>query len=525
VVLNDKNTIGSKKSWAVGEPIEEALTNLDLDQSRLAAIFLQAPAFIATLRGPAHVFEMANPKYEQLIGNRDILGKSVREALPELEGQGFYELLDEVYRTGKRFIGDELPALLQRTANGPLELRYVNFVYQPFFEVEGSVSGIFVHGVDVTDMVKARLRAEELAEINRTITDNAASCLFLIDETGRPTFMNPAAEAVTGYTLDEIKDRPIHDSIHHTRPDGTPYPRSECPFSPERPGRVREARDVFIRKDGTFFPVSCSVAPLERNGAVVGAVMEFRDITEQERVEVALREADRRKDEFLAMLGHELRNPLAPIRNAVYLLRQPGTPEPFQERARNMIDRQVTHMARLVDDLLDVSRISRGKILLHKERLDLASLVRDAVEDHRGSLEALGLTVELALPPGPLFVEGDATRLSQALGNLLHNAGKFSDPEGRVTVTVSAPAGRSTAEITVADTGIGIEPEMMERLWEIFSQADRSLDRSRGGLGLGLSLVKGLVDLHGGEVEAASEGLGHGARFTVRLPLAETGPR
>lgn len=519
MVSDPKNSgVGSKKSWAVGELVEEALSN-DLDRSRLAAIFLQAPAFIATLRGPDHVFEMANPKYDQLVGNREILGKPVREALPELEGQGFYELLDEVYRTGKRFIGDELPALLRREATGPLDLRYVNFVYQPFFDAAGSVYGIFVHGVDVTDMVKARLRAEELAEINRTITDNAASCLFLIDESGCPTFMNPAAEAVTGYTLDEIKDRPIHDSIHHTRPDGTPYPRSECPFAPERPARVREVRDLFIRKDGTFFPVSCSVAPLERNGAVVGAVMEFRDITEQDRAEAALKEADRRKDEFLAMLGHELRNPLAPIRNAIYLLRQPNAPEPVQEKARDMIDRQVSHMTRLVDDLLDVSRISRGKILIRKERLDLVSLVRDTVEDHRGTLTALGLTVELALPSGPLWVEGDATRLSQALGNLLHNAGKFSDPAGRVTVTLSAPADRPIAEITVEDTGIGIEPEMLKRLWETFSQADSSLDRSRGGLGLGLALVKGLVDLHGGEVAAASEGLGRGARFIIRLPL------
>jgi signal transduction histidine kinase len=220
------------------------------------------------------------------------------------------------------------------------------------------------------------------------------------------------------------------------------------------------------------------------------------------------------------MLGHELRNPLAPIRNAIYLLRQPDAPEPVLEKARDMIDRQVSHMTRLVDDLLDVSRISRGKILIRKERLDLVSLVRDTVEDHRGTLAALGLTVELALPSAPLWVEGDATRLSQALGNLLHNAGKFSDPAGRVTVTLSAPADRPVAEITVEDTGIGIEPEMLKRLWETFSQADSSLDRSRGGLGLGLALVKGLVDLHGGEVAAASEGLGRGARFTLRLPLA-----
>ena len=367
---------------------------LELERGRLASIFLQAPAFMATMRGPEHVFELSNPQYDQLVGGREIVGKTVREALPEIEGQGFFELLDEVYATGKPFAGNGVPVQVRHEKGGALEERFLNFVYQPLTEADGTVSGIFVHGVDITEQVR----------------------------------------------------------------------------------------------------------------------------TAQE-----LREAGRKKDDFLAMLGHELRNPLAPIRNAVQILRQAGHHEPVLEKARDMIDRQVSHMTRLVDDLLDVSRISRGKILLHRERLDLTKLVRDTAEDHRRDLEAGGLALDLDLPTEPLWVEGDATRLAQALGNLLSNAGKFTDPGGRVFVevkTVDLRAGGDRAEIVVQDTGIGIEPEMLENLFETLSQADRTLARSRGGLGLGLALVKGLMDLHGGEVEAASEGLGRGSRFTLRLPFA-----
>jgi CheY-like chemotaxis protein len=232
-----------------------------------------------------------------------------------------------------------------------------------------------------------------------------------------------------------------------------------------------------------------------------------------------LREADRRKDEFLAMLAHELRNPLAPIRNAVAVLRQIGPISPPLQQARDMIDRQVAHMARLVDDLLDVSRISRGKILLRKEPLDLAPLVRATAEDHRSLLESHGLALTAELTGESLWVVGDPTRLSQVLGNLLQNADKFTNPGGHVAVRLSRDPERDAALLTVEDSGIGMEPDILSRLFEPFSQADRSLDRSRGGLGLGLALVKGLVDLHGGEVEATSGGHASGSVFRVRLPL------
>jgi PAS domain S-box-containing protein len=251
------------------------------------------------------------------------------------------------------------------------------------------------------------------------------------------------------------------------------------------------------------------------------------EITQRERVEAELRrqarelaEADRRKDEFLAMLGHELRNPLAPIRNALHILRHPEVDVARMEWARALVERQIGHMTRLVDDLLDVSRISRAKILLRKQKLDLTGLVRVSIEDHRQALEeGAGLKLEVQLAEAPVWVQGDPTRLAQVMDNLLHNAAKFTDAGGRVWLGVAVDAEHQRAVVTVRDSGVGIEAALLLYLFEPFAQGDRSLDRSRGGLGLGLALVKGLVELHGGEVQVASEGSGRGTEFTFWLPL------
>ncbi len=241
---------------------------------------------------------------------------------------------------------------------------------------------------------------------------------------------------------------------------------------------------------------------------------------EAERLLRESKEAARRKDDFLAMLAHELRNPLSPIVNAVHLLTNTQVQGRPAQQVREMLQRQVRHLSRLVDDLLDVSRITRGKVQLRRERVDLAQLVRSTTEDHRHLLEGAGLALTLDVEGGPVWAVGDPTRLAQALGNLLHNAAKFTDPGGRVAVGLSVDRRHQRAVVRVEDTGIGIEPDMLPRVFETFAQADRSLDRSKGGLGLGLALVKGLVDLHGGQVSAASAGPGRGAVFTFWLPLA-----
>jgi signal transduction histidine kinase/ActR/RegA family two-component response regulator len=232
----------------------------------------------------------------------------------------------------------------------------------------------------------------------------------------------------------------------------------------------------------------------------------------------ALERADRAKEELLAMLAHELRNPLGTISNAIQVLRLKGEGDETWHRAIDAAERQVLHQALLVDDLLETSRVTRGEVELHCEALDLAELVRETVEGYRDTLIHAGLELDLELPDGPLPVQGDRLRLSQALANLLHNACKFTPPGGRVTVRARR-AGDGRIELSVRDTGQGIAPEVLPHIFEVFSQADRSLDRAQGGLGVGLAVVKGLVEMHGGEAHAASEGLGRGSEITLLLPL------
>ena len=231
----------------------------------------------------------------------------------------------------------------------------------------------------------------------------------------------------------------------------------------------------------------------------------------------ALLEADRRKGEFLAMLAHELRNPLAAIRNAVQILMRTESADPTVRSASEILDRQVGHMARQVDDLLDVSRIGQGKIALRKKRIELVPVVNHAIEATRPQFECLGHELTVTLPPNPVYVHGDAIRLTQVVSNLLNNACKFTDNGGSIRLTVEQEG--EQAVVRVRDTGIGIAADQLGRIFEMFAQINTSLESSRSGLGLGLTLVKNLVELHGGAVEARSAGIGQGSEFAIRLPL------
>ncbi len=263
------------------------------------------------------------------------------------------------------------------------------------------------------------------------------------------------------------------------------------------------------------------VAPMEPEELVanVRALLRMRRAEhERQKALDALREADRRKDEFLAMLAHELRNPLAPIRNAVEILRI-SEDRTVRERARVLIGRQVQHLVRLVDDLLEVSRITRRKVVLQRSVVKLATILETAVEVVRPALEAQDHTLVMSVPDDDLWLDVDPVRLSQVVGNLLHNDAKFTPRGGRISLEVALA--RDTFEISVADNGVGIATEELFSVFELFSQADRSLDRSQGGLGIGLSLVKGLVEMHGGTARAQSSGPGKGSVFTIRLPLGK----
>ena len=358
------------------------------ENQRLMGLFEQAPGIFAVLRGPNHVFEIANESYLQLIGRRELIGKPAREALPEVADQGFFELLDQVYQSGQPFVGHAVPVRVQREASAPLEERFVDFVYQPIRGPKGDVEGIFVEGSDVT-----------------------------------------------------------------------------------------------MRK----------------------------------RVENELRAANRQKDQFLAMLAHELRNPLAPITTAAQLL-QRGSLDPQRARhASDIIVRQAEHMTDLVNDLLDVSRVTRGLAEIEKEDLDVAAVVNGAIEQVRPLLDMKRHELRVEQWQQPLHVSGDRTRLVQVVSNILNNAAKYTPSGGQIALRVTSEGGE--AVIAVSDNGQGIEPQVLPYIFDLFTQAERTPDRSQGGLGIGLALVKSLVALHGGRVAAFSQGPNKGSEFVIRLPL------
>ena len=369
---------------------------------------------------------------------------------------------------------------------------------------------------------KRRHRAAELVrqerEWLRVVLMGIGDGVVATDAQGRVTLLNPVAEKLTGWKEAEAAGRPIAEVFnivneHTRRPVENPVER--CLREGVIVGLANHT--ILIARDRTERPIDDSGGPIKSGGRVVGAVLVFRDITERRQAEAERREAERARERFLAVLGHELRHPLAPLANAVQILGLQGGDPSVVASVRDMMARQVEQLTRLVEELLDASRVVQGKVQLRRERLDLAVLVRTTAEDRRAQVEAAGLTLTVDVAAGPAWMSGDSVRLSQVVGNLLHNAIKFTDRGGRVTVRLAVEGGE--AALAVVDTGIGISPEAMPRLFEAFSQTEAGAGRGQGGLGLGLAVVKGMVELHGGRVRAASDGPGRGATFTLWLPL------
>jgi PAS domain S-box-containing protein len=687
-------------------------------------------------------------------------GRSPQQILGETEGAAVTAHYQRALKAG---VPIEYEERLQLPAGEVWALTTVS----PVRDSSGSVTRIVATSTNITALKRAEAALAEQKRLYQTVTDNASTALFIMDEHQQCVFMNPAAEQLTGYTLAETRGRPLHEVVHHTRPDGSPYPLDECPIDQAFPKNDRmPGEEVFVHKDGHFYEVAFMASPVrDAGGRPVGTVIEVReigarkrlerelaqsealfrafmdnspahawlkdtagrycfvsrsvrevfpmelvgrtddelfdaaraaeyvetdravlaadaplrisdtwhpggdartmlaikfpvrgadggryvggfavDVTEQRRAEealresevrframadsspvmiwsadphggiefvnraycdffgvseeavrgpgrwvpllhpedvegylgafkralaerapfrgevrvrrgdgawrwlasyaaprfapsgeflglvgsspditdlkdaeAALREADRRKDEFLATLAHELRNPLAPLRSGLGVLQRAGDNAAARAQVVAAMDRQVTHMVRLVDDLLEVSRITRGVIQLREESVDLVAVVAGAIESAMPSLQAAHQHLRVKLPAEPLWLRADPVRIAQVVGNLLNNATKYSDAGGHIEVSLQRES--DEAVLVIRDDGVGIPPEVMPRMFELFAQVDRHLGRAQGGLGIGLALVKRLVAMHGGTVGCASEGVDRGASFTVRLPL------
>jgi PAS domain S-box-containing protein len=359
-----------------------------------------------------------------------------------------------------------------------------------------------------------RHRVEEL---NRLITTNVAEGLCLIDAHGRLTFLNPAGEEILGYSQDELLGRVLHESVHYARPDGSPYPMSECPLGGTLFGGapVTDREDYWIRKDGAFVPVLCSSTPILDNGRVSGSVLSFHDSTERKAMEDALREASRARDEFLATVSHELRTPMTAILGWAQLMKMMSLSDELR-MAVEQIELSAKAQAAIVDDLIDVSRAITGKLRLHVGPMDAIAVMNEAIHMVENSAAAKRIELARAYEVSEAPIVADRGRLHQVFWNLLANAIKFTPEGGRVETRISVSADRLTVAVT--DSGIGIQPAFLPFVFDRFSQQSQSISRQHGGLGLGLAIVKQLVEMHGGTVSASSEGPDTGATFTVVLP-------
>lgn len=371
----------------------------------------------------------------------------------------------------------------------------------------------------------AREHLHELDQVATALTDsegrlqalfaNAAVGIAELTDEGEFALVNDALCRILGHPREALMGSTI---FAHAHVDDRAEIESAYRGVMQAPRANFSGERRFERRDGEVMWAKLSITGTPQStGARMRAVAVIEDVTERRQAEHDLREADRRKDEFIATLAHELRNPLAPIRNSLHIVRMAGIQDPAVQRVAAMMERQVRHMVRMVDDLLEVSRISRGKIELRRERVPLGAVLRSAVDTSRPLIEAGGHDLQLQLPEDSVEVDGDPVRLAQVFANLLNNSAKYTPVGGRIEVNVTVAEG--AAQICVKDDGEGIPPGMLDKVFNMFTQVDAG-NRAQGGLGIGLTLARTLVHLHGGTIEARSEGRGKGCEFLIRLPLA-----
>jgi two-component system CheB/CheR fusion protein len=450
-----------------------------------------------------------NRAAERLFGYsaEEVIGKHIQILLPPELAQEEYVILEKI-RRGERLVHYESERVRKDGSRIHLSL-----TISPIRNESGEIIGASKCARDITDRKRADEALRQELEKLQLITDVMSAPVTRISRDLRYLWVSQPYADWLGLSPDEIIGRLIADVIGQAAFERI-RPHIERVLSGEV---VKYEEQVNFKGIGPRWINAVYTPIFDSTGQPDGWVAVVIDIDDRKKAEEALREADRRKDEFLAMLAHELRNPLAPIRNAVHVLKRLGPPEPQLQQLRDMIDRQSEHLARLVDDLLEVARFTQGKIELRKEKAEILAMVGRAVEASRSLIEARRQQLMVSLPEEPLRVEGDVVRLGQVIMNLLNNAAKYTGEGGQIWLKVERQDGEVL--LRVKDTGMGIPAKDLPYIFDLFAQAERSLDRAQGGLGIGLTLVRRIVEMHGGRVEAFSEGPNRGSEFIVHLPL------
>jgi PAS domain S-box-containing protein len=482
----------------------------DRDRAMLAAIIessqdaIISKTFDKTIRS-------WNKGAERLFGYtpEEALGRPITLIIPP-ERRGEEDEILAKLRNGKRIEHYETVRIAKDGRRIDISL-----TISPLRDAEGNLIGASKIARDITDhkrLEDARSAAERQL---RLVTDYAPVLIAYCGADRRYKFVNKPYTERFGLTPEQVVGKHIAEVLGDAA-----YARIAPYIDIVLSGKPVEFDAEIPYKFGDVQSMRCAYMPeLTPDGEVVGLIAAIINITDRKRAEEQLKAADRRKDEFLATLAHELRNPLAPIRNGLHILRMSHQGSMAANHVYEMMQRQVAHMVRLVDDLLELSRISRGKIELKRERVSLKSIIEHAVETSKPFIESGDHTLEIALPEQQIMIEGDLVRLSQVFANLLNNAAKYTNQRG--TIWLAGKCVGEMAVVSVRDTGIGIPRDMLTRVFEMFAQVNHPLRRSQEGLGIGLNLVQSLVQMHGGTVEARSEGLGSGSEFVVRLPLAK----
>jgi PAS domain S-box-containing protein len=478
-------------------------------QARLAAIVESSQDAIIS-KSLASIIQTWNTGAERLFGYRaeEVVGQSILLLIPPERRDEERMILDRLSR-GERIEHYETV----RVAKDGRRLN-ISLTISPIRDAAGRVIGASKVARDVTERRQSEEALQASEQRFRTLAAHAPVGIFLTDRAGNCSFVNKCWCDMAGLSPEEARGQGWGRALH---PDDRERVLREWNAAVEG-GQMFASEYRFRTPQGKVTWLNGIAVGLHGEaGQVSEYIGTLSDITERREAVEALKEADRRKDEFLALLAHELRNPLAPLRNGLEIMRMASSNENVVAKSRDMMDRQLSHMVRLIDDLLDISRISRNKMELRRSRVLLADVVSSAVEVARPSIEAAGHELTVSLPPEPIHLDADLTRLAQVFGNLLNNSAKYTERGGHVWLTAAREGGQ--VAVAVRDTGIGIPAYALPNIFDMFSQVDRSIERSTGGLGIGLALVKGLVEMHGGTVDAASPGQGQGSTFTVRLPV------